>query len=72
MERLTQRETEIFWLIGQGRTLRQIADSLKISVKTVEAHRSNIREKLRCRTAAEMVRVAGQWLSEQAEGDPSR
>jgi DNA-binding NarL/FixJ family response regulator len=58
MERLTDRELEVFRLIGGGQTVRQIADKLCLSVKTVEAHREHIKEKLSLKTSAELLRFA--------------
>ena len=46
MERLSDRELEVFGLIGQGRGTRQIAQQLHLSVKTIESHRAHIKEKL--------------------------
>src|SRR6266700_6601277 len=45
LERLSDREFEVFELIGQGKATREIADHLHLSVKTVEVHRANIRKK---------------------------
>ncbi|MGI8966021.1 MAG: response regulator [Limisphaerales bacterium] len=58
MERLSDRELEVFGLIGQGRGTRQIADQLNLSVKTIESHRSHIKEKLNVKTSTELVRRA--------------
>jgi DNA-binding NarL/FixJ family response regulator len=58
MERLTDRELEVFRLIGGGQTVRQIADGLCLSIKTVEAHREHIKEKLSLKTSAELLRFA--------------
>jgi DNA-binding NarL/FixJ family response regulator len=58
LEKLTDREFEIFHLIGQGLANRQIAADLHLSVKTVEVHRANIKEKLKLKTGAELVRYA--------------
>jgi DNA-binding NarL/FixJ family response regulator len=58
MERLTDRELEVFRLIGSGQTVREIADKLCLSVKTVEAHREHIKEKLNVKTSAELLRFA--------------
>ena len=55
---LTDRELEVFRLIGQGHGTRQIAEELHLSVKTVEAHRSNINRKLSIRSTSELVRYA--------------
>lgn len=56
-ERLTNREEQVLRLIIEGRLNKQIADELAISIKTVEAHRANIMEKLGVNTVAELMRV---------------
>lgn len=58
MQELTQREREILAHIIRGETNRQIAYALGLSVKTVEWHRSNIREKLGAKSTADLVRFA--------------
>jgi DNA-binding NarL/FixJ family response regulator len=58
MERLTDRELEVFRMIGAGQTVKEIADKLCLSVKTVEAHREHIKEKLNLKTSAELLRFA--------------
>jgi DNA-binding NarL/FixJ family response regulator len=63
--RLTDREFEVFQLIGQGRGTRQIAEALRLSVKTVEVHRANIRKKLEISTGTELVRYAIRWAEAQ-------
>ena len=63
-ERLSDRELEIFSLIGQGRGTRQIAEQLHLSVKTVESHRAHIKEKLDLSNATELVHRAVQMRSE--------
>ena len=65
VERLTDREFEVFQLIGGGRTTRQIAEKLHVSVKTVEAHRVNIKQKLNLATAPELIRFAVRWVETQ-------
>ena len=55
---LTEREREVLQLIAEGRTTREIADKLYISVKTVETHRKNIMDKLELRTVAELTKYA--------------
>jgi DNA-binding NarL/FixJ family response regulator len=65
VERLTDRELEIFQLIGEGYDMHEIARQLHLSKKTVEAHRSNIKEKLDVPSAREIVRRAAQWVSAQ-------
>lgn len=61
IEALTLREREIFEMIGKGLTTRMIAKRLKLSRRTVEAHRAHIKNKLECKTAAEVVRAAVRW-----------
>jgi DNA-binding CsgD family transcriptional regulator len=55
---LTSRECEILELIARGHTQREMAERLHVSVKTVETHRANVAEKLRCRSRAELVSYA--------------
>lgn len=65
VDRLTDRELEVFQLIGQGQDMHQIAGGLHLSKKTVEAHRANIKEKLGVPSAREVVRYATQWVTQQ-------
>ena len=65
MESLTDREIEVLQLVGQGKGTRQIAQELRLSVKTIESHRLHIKEKLNLKTASEMVRFAVDWVSNQ-------
>ena len=65
IDSLTDREKEIFELIGRGLTTREIADKLGGSPRTVEVHRSKIKKKLECETAAQVVRAAVQWVEGQ-------
>jgi DNA-binding CsgD family transcriptional regulator len=58
MERLSDRELEVFGLIGQGRGTRQIAEQLHLSVKTIESHRAHIKEKLGLKSSTELVHCA--------------
>jgi DNA-binding NarL/FixJ family response regulator len=62
-ERLSDRELEILELIGKGAEVRDIAKCLHLSPKTVETHRSHIKEKLQLKNAREVARFALQWLS---------
>lgn len=66
VESLTDREFEVFQLIGQGKTTREIAQQLHVSVKTVEVHRINIKQKLSLETAMELIRYAVRWVEAQA------
>lgn len=63
VETLSDRELEIFELLGMGRGTRMIAHDLRLSVKTIEAHRSHIKTKLGIRTAPELVRAAVEWVT---------
>jgi DNA-binding NarL/FixJ family response regulator len=65
VERLSDRELEVFQLIGEGRDMHEIAKVLHLSKKTVEAHRANIKEKLAVPSAREVVRYASQWVNQQ-------
>jgi DNA-binding NarL/FixJ family response regulator len=65
MDELTDRELEVFRLIGQGHGTRQIAEELHLSVKTVESYYAHIKEKLTLRNARELVQRAVQWVSSQ-------
>jgi DNA-binding NarL/FixJ family response regulator len=62
LERLTDREIEVFELIGNGKGSRDIAGQLSISIRTVDSHRANIREKLGLADGAELVRHAVRWV----------
>jgi len=67
VQRLSDREFEVFQLIGQGLGTREIAQRLHLSVKTIEVHRINIKEKLAVKTATELVRFAVRWADAQAK-----
>ena len=58
MARLTLREAQVLERIVAGRLNKQIADDLGISIKTVEAHRANIMEKLNANTVADLLKIA--------------
>ncbi len=62
IERLTDREFEVFSLIGQGVGTREIAKRLSLSIKTIEVHRANIKQKLGLKGATELVRHAVRWV----------
>lgn len=65
---LSDREFEVFQLIGQGLSSQEIGDRLIISAKTVDAHRLNIKSKLGVGTAAELIAHAARWTAQQAGG----
>jgi DNA-binding NarL/FixJ family response regulator len=58
---LSDRELEVFRLIGEGHGTRQIAEELHLSVKTVESYQAHIKEKLSLRSARELMQHAIQW-----------
>ena len=62
VQNLTDRELEIFQLIGKGFSSGQIASQLNLSVKTIGAHRERIKGRLGLKTSGEMVRYAVLWL----------
>ncbi|HUA68159.1 MAG TPA: response regulator transcription factor [Candidatus Saccharimonadales bacterium] len=68
VQQLSDREFEVFQLIGQGKGTREIADHLHLSVKTVEVHRLNIKKKLKLKTATDLVRHAVRWLETEKTG----
>ena len=62
LDTLSDREFEVFELIGQGLELRQIAEQFHLSIKTVETHRDNIRKKLNLDSSADLLKYAIQWF----------
>lgn len=69
IQSLSDREFEIFELTGEGLTAGQIAERLKLSVKTVDAHRANIRIKIRIKTTSELIAFAARWVALQGHLD---
>ena len=67
IEKLTDREFEVFQLIGQGKSTRDIAAQLHLSPKTVDVHRANIKEKLDLTDATALVRHAVRWVETQGK-----
>jgi DNA-binding NarL/FixJ family response regulator len=65
VDRLTDRELEVVQLIGRGLSSREIAESLHLSVKTIESHRAHVKEKLSLRNATELVQFSVQWVDQQ-------
>ena len=62
IDRLTDREVQVFELIGKGLSTRQIAEKLHLSIKTIEAHRANIKRKLHLPDAIALIRQAFDWV----------
>ena len=69
IERLTDREFEVFQLIGHGKSTRDIAEQLHLSPKTVDVHRGHIREKLGLENAAAVVHAAARWFESAGKAD---
>lgn len=65
IDNLSNRELEVFLLIGQGLSTAEIAQRLNLSVKTVETHREKIKRKLGLTSAGQLMRQAVQWDLEQ-------
>ena len=66
VERLSNRELEIYEMIGHGNASTDIAETLRISVKTVESHRGNIKRKLGLHTSTELVQHAVSWTDDHS------
>ncbi|MEO8352558.1 MAG: response regulator transcription factor [Chthoniobacteraceae bacterium] len=63
---LSDRELEVFELLGCGRSSKEIAQELHLSVKTVDTHRAHIKEKLQLRSVPEMIQRAVQWVEHES------
>jgi DNA-binding NarL/FixJ family response regulator len=61
IELLSDRELEVFEMLGQGQGTRQIAENLRVSVKTVQAYCARMKEKLNLDSATELLREAIRW-----------
>ncbi len=66
LARLTPRERDVLRLLAQGRQLREIAQQLEISPRTVEVYKARMMEKLDCRTLADVVRAGSELAAEGA------
>lgn len=62
VEKLSHRELEVFQLIGEGHGTRQIAQSMKLSIPTINSFRARIKDKLGLKNASELVHQAIQWV----------
>jgi DNA-binding NarL/FixJ family response regulator len=68
VQQLSDRELEVFELLGEGRGTRQIAEALRVSVKTVQAYCARIKEKLNVGSATELLREAVRWHESTHKG----
>jgi DNA-binding NarL/FixJ family response regulator len=64
--RLSDREFEVFELLGEGISAREIAGRLHLSAKTVDAYRANIKSKLVIKTTSELISYAARWIEHRA------
>jgi len=67
--RLTDRELEVLQLVGEGKDSHDIAGQLHLSVKTVDAHRGHIKEKLNLKTGTELICYAARWVETQPSAE---
>jgi DNA-binding NarL/FixJ family response regulator len=62
---LTDRELEVLQLLGEGKSSREVAGILGLSIKTIEVHRDKLKQKLGRKDAAELIHFAINWVNEQ-------
>lgn len=67
VEKLTNKELDVFRLIGQGKKNSEIADALNVSIKTIDTHRLRIKNKLGMKSGAELIKYAVEWFMHQSE-----
>lgn len=70
LKKLSDREFEVFRLLGEGISTPLIGQRLNVSVKTVETHRMNIKAKLGFQTANQLISFAARWISTDSETPP--
>jgi len=66
IERLSDREFDVFQLLGQGLSAHEIGARLHLCAKTIDAHRANIKRKLMIKTTSELISYASRWIAHQA------
>jgi DNA-binding NarL/FixJ family response regulator len=62
IDALSDRELEVLHLIGEGKSTNRIAETLGLSIKTIESHRLKMKDKLGFETASELIRFAVEWV----------
>jgi DNA-binding NarL/FixJ family response regulator len=67
VDSLSDRELEVFRMIGEGFNTREMAERLHLSVKTIETYRAHIKEKLALQDASELLRTAIQWVNTELQ-----
>jgi DNA-binding NarL/FixJ family response regulator len=65
VDKLTDRELHVLQLLGTGMSTRRVAEELKLSFKTIETHRENIKRKLGIRDSSGLILYANEWAREQ-------
>jgi DNA-binding NarL/FixJ family response regulator len=68
IETLSDRELEVFRMLGQGKGIRQIAEELELSIATINSFRTRIKEKMNLKTSTEVMLHAIQWVREGTTG----
>lgn len=63
-QKLTDRELQVFRMLGEGRSTREIAEALSLSVKTIETHRAKVMRKLALENATQLLHRAVSWVQE--------
>jgi len=66
IEKLSDREFEVFRLLGSGKSTKEVAQALNLSPKTVDVHRGHIKQKLQLKDAASLLHHAVRWVETQA------
>lgn len=67
VERLSDRELEVFRMLGEGYNTREMAEKLHLSIKTIETYRAHIKDKLALADASELLRSAIQWVNTELQ-----
>jgi len=65
IEQLSDRELEVFQMLGEGKASRQIAEELNLTIPTIHSFRNRIKEKLQLKNSTEMMLHAMQWVRER-------
>ena len=66
IEKLSDREFEVFRMLGSGKSTKEVAEALHLSPKTVDVHRGRIKQKLQLKDAASLIHHAVRWVETQA------
>jgi DNA-binding NarL/FixJ family response regulator len=67
VDSLADRELQVFELVGRGFSTRQIAEELRLDIKTIETYRSRIKEKLHLKDASELLQTAIAWARDRGQ-----